>query len=261
MLGWLRVYGKNSSGEITYCKGQTRRRCFLTRISSGVGCDRTHHCKQPQRRYSRTFGGSQKGGFQKGGFGGCSCTKNWNEGTFACSPGMKTGTRVRSHVPQEQKPETRVHSPKPPFYETALYLPVKLLGNYDWWTLLTCVFDSFEVWPCQKLIHILLWSTSVLKTFSWMRKWMLSIKQINFQIAIVFLTPFSVHGTLSNIKSQHRNNCWYSKPLMDNVIAMDRMHFATTLAQVFSVILITYPTFDVYDLSQIFLTRAGVLYS
>ena len=35
----------------------------------------------------------QKGGFQKGGFGGC-------------SPGMKTGTRVRS--------------PKPPFYETAL---------------------------------------------------------------------------------------------------------------------------------------------
>ena len=39
------------------------------------------------------FGGSQKGGFQKGGFGGC-------------SPGTKTGTRVRS--------------PKPPFYETAL---------------------------------------------------------------------------------------------------------------------------------------------
>ena len=36
---------------------------------------------------------TQKGGFQKGGFGGC-------------SPGTKTGTRVRS--------------PKPPFYETAL---------------------------------------------------------------------------------------------------------------------------------------------
>ena len=38
----------------------------------------------------------QKGGFQKGGFGGC-------------SPGTKTGTRVRS--------------PKPPFYETALLSP------------------------------------------------------------------------------------------------------------------------------------------
>ena len=42
------------------------------------------------------FGGSQKGSFQKGGFGGC-------------SPGTKTGTRVRS--------------PKPPFYETALLSP------------------------------------------------------------------------------------------------------------------------------------------
>ena len=42
------------------------------------------------------FGGWQKGGFQKGGFGGC-------------FPGTKTGTRVRS--------------PKPPFYETALISP------------------------------------------------------------------------------------------------------------------------------------------
>ena len=42
------------------------------------------------------IGGWQKGGFQKGGFGGC-------------SPGKKTGTRVRS--------------PKPPFYETALLSP------------------------------------------------------------------------------------------------------------------------------------------
>ena len=44
-------------------------------------------------------GGSQKGGFQKGGFGGC-------------SPGTKTGTRVRS--------------PKPPFYETALLSPSEM---------------------------------------------------------------------------------------------------------------------------------------
>ena len=61
--------------------------------------------------------------FQKGGFDGCSpgtknrnqgtfrCSRNEtrNEGTFACSPGTKTGTRA--------------HSPKPPFYETALLSP------------------------------------------------------------------------------------------------------------------------------------------
>ena len=34
-------------------------------------------------------------------------TENWNEGTFGCSPVPKTGTTV--------------HSPKPPFYETALF--------------------------------------------------------------------------------------------------------------------------------------------
>ena len=46
--------------------------------------------------FGHFFGGSQKGGFQKGGFGGC-------------SPGTKTGTKVCS--------------PKPPFYETALLSP------------------------------------------------------------------------------------------------------------------------------------------
>ena len=85
--------------------------------------------------------GSQKGGFQKGGFGGC-------------SPGTKTGTRVRSPKPPfyetallspsepfwcsqkggfqkggfggcspGTKTGTRVRSPKPPFYETALFSP------------------------------------------------------------------------------------------------------------------------------------------
>ena len=70
-----------------------------------------------------SFGGTQKGDFQKGGLGGCSPerkpergyvrmfprNKNRNGGTFGCSPGTKTGTRV--------------HSPKPPFYETALLSP------------------------------------------------------------------------------------------------------------------------------------------
>ena len=45
-----------------------------------------------------------------------------NEGTFACSPGTKTGTKV--------------HSPKPPLYETALLSPSDL-----WW--LCQVFLNF----------------------------------------------------------------------------------------------------------------------
>ena len=51
--------------------------------------------------------------------------ENRNEGTFGCSPGTKTGTRVRSHVPPERKTGTRAHSPKPPFYETALLSPLE----------------------------------------------------------------------------------------------------------------------------------------
>ena len=53
------------------------------------------------RRFPLSIGGSQEGGFQKGGFGGC-------------SPGTKTGTRVRS--------------PKPPFWKPPFYLPVTLFG-------------------------------------------------------------------------------------------------------------------------------------
>ena len=37
--------------------------------------------------------------------------ENRNDGTFACFPGTKTGTRVQS--------------PKPPFYETALLFPLE----------------------------------------------------------------------------------------------------------------------------------------
>ena len=43
------------------------------------------------------IGETQKGGFQKGGFGGC-------------SPGTKTGTRVRSDIPPERKTATRARS-------------------------------------------------------------------------------------------------------------------------------------------------------
>ena len=46
--------------------------------------------------------------------------ENWNEGTFGCSPGTKTGTTVRSDVPPERKPERGyIHQnhpfTKPPF--------------------------------------------------------------------------------------------------------------------------------------------------
>ena len=57
--------------------------------------------RETVRKVSQTFGGSQKGGFQKGGFGGC-------------SPGTKTGTRVRS--------------PNHPFTKPPFYLPVTLFG-------------------------------------------------------------------------------------------------------------------------------------
>ena len=67
----------------------------------------------------------QKGGFQEGGFGGC-------------SPGTKTGTRVRS--------------PKPPFYETALISPSEfwkaivsknVVSWFPW-------FSWFTVFPFSK---------------------------------------------------------------------------------------------------------------
>ena len=51
-----------------------------------------------------------------------------NEGTFACSPVPQTETRVHADVFfRYQKPETRLRSPKPPFYETALLLPSRKL--------------------------------------------------------------------------------------------------------------------------------------
>ena len=51
---------------------------------------------------------------------------NRNEGTFGYSPGTKTGTRVRSHVPPERKPE-RGHVRQPHFSETALLSPSDVL--------------------------------------------------------------------------------------------------------------------------------------
>ena len=70
------------------------------------------------------FGGSQNAGFQQGGFGGCSWTpktgtrvqkaERWYQKT-----GTVEGTENGTAVP---KTGTRAHSPKPPFYKTALFL-------------------------------------------------------------------------------------------------------------------------------------------
>ena len=52
-----------------------------------------------------------RGGFQKGWFWRMfPRNENRNEGTFGCSsPGTRTRTRVRSHVPPERKTGTRAH--------------------------------------------------------------------------------------------------------------------------------------------------------
>ena len=83
-----------------------------------------------EKRLSRlkVFGGSQKGGFQKGWFRRMfPRNENRNEGTFGCSPGTKTGTRVRSHVPPERQTGTRVYSPNHPFTKP----PFCLLSNFN----------------------------------------------------------------------------------------------------------------------------------
>ena len=59
-----------------------------------------------------------KGWFPKGWFWRMfPRNENRNEGTFGCSPGTKTGTRVRL--------------PKPPFYETALLSPGDFSAHFD----------------------------------------------------------------------------------------------------------------------------------
>ena len=60
----------------------------------------------PLERRPTMFRRNLKGWFPKGWFWRMfPRNENRNEGTFACSPGQKTGTRVCSHVPPERKPE------------------------------------------------------------------------------------------------------------------------------------------------------------
>ena len=67
------------------CRGLTKRVLSKRAVLADVPPER-----KPERGYIRMFPRNE----------------NRNEGTFACSPGTKTGASVRS--------------PKPPFYETAL---------------------------------------------------------------------------------------------------------------------------------------------
>ena len=73
------------------------------------------------------FVGSQKGGFLKGWFWRMiPPNENQNESTFGCSPGTKTGTRVRAHVPPERKPELEHVRQNHPFTEPPFYLPMTI---------------------------------------------------------------------------------------------------------------------------------------
>ena len=76
---------------------------FLCTLRDNMACTKAQMLRRIVQKCATSafIGGSQKGGFQKGGFGGC-------------SPGTKTGTRVRS--------------PKPPFWKPPFYLPMTLFG-------------------------------------------------------------------------------------------------------------------------------------
>ena len=72
--------------------------------------------------------GFTKGWFSKGRFSKCSPggprNENRNEGTFGCSPGTKTGTRVRSHFLPERRPEGGYIRHNHPFTKLPFCLPV-----------------------------------------------------------------------------------------------------------------------------------------
>ena len=71
-----------------------------------VFCPARGMSKRVENYFDTFFGGAQKRGFQKGGFGGCSPgTKTGTRVRSDVPPQRKTGTRVRSHVPSERKPE------------------------------------------------------------------------------------------------------------------------------------------------------------
>ena len=70
--------------------------------------------------------------FQKGGFWRMfPRNENRNEGTFGCSPGTKTGTRVHSHVPPERKPERGYVRQNHPFTKPPFLSPGELTSVFE----------------------------------------------------------------------------------------------------------------------------------
>ena len=69
--------------------------------------------------------------------------ENRNEGTFGCSPGTKTGTRVRSHVPPERRPERGYIRQSRPFTKLPFCLQVSMflyvMLTILWYALLICI--------------------------------------------------------------------------------------------------------------------------
>ena len=75
------------------------------------------------------FQSAKKGGFPTGWFRRMfPWNENRNEGTFGCSPGTRTGTRVRSHAAPERRQERGHIRQNHPFAKPPFCLPVKL-GN------------------------------------------------------------------------------------------------------------------------------------
>ena len=69
--------------------------------------------QKPERGYIQMFPG----------------TKNRNEGTLGCSPVPKTRNEGACGCSLVPKTGTRAHSPKPPFYETALLFPLDICST------------------------------------------------------------------------------------------------------------------------------------
>ena len=93
--------------------------------------------RYPPFRLFRSFRGLRKGGFSKRVVLADVLPRNddQHEGTFRCSPGTETGTRVPSHVLPEGKPERghiRQNHPftKPPFPKSPPVLKILWRVNF-----------------------------------------------------------------------------------------------------------------------------------
>ena len=106
------------------CVSSTKISKLLSLESTGLGIWGTRIVGKTKS----TFLGLTKGWFPKGWFWRMfPRNENRNEGTFGCSPGTKNQNEGTFGCSPRTKTATRVHSSKPPFYETALLSPSELL--------------------------------------------------------------------------------------------------------------------------------------